>query len=410
MKKLLIIGYTFPEPSTTAAGKRMMQLIDFFLSENYDITFTSSAAISDKSVDFISLKISTKEIKLNDSSFDVFVKELNPDIVLFDRFLTEEKFGWRVAENCPKSLRILDTEDLHFLRKAREKAYKADASFENLNLYTDIAKRELASIFRSDLSLIISEYEMEELLEKTFKISGDILHYLPFMVDKPDEKELKALPPFEERNHFITVGNFQHAPNLEAVIYLKKKIWPLIRKKLPEAQIHVYGAYAPTEINVMNDEAEGFLIKGWAENITEVLKKAKVCLAPLQFGAGLKGKLFDAMTTGTPAVTTTIGAEGICGDLPFGGFVADEMEKFVDASVLLYTNKNEWQTAQQNGFDILDKRFNKVEFESKFRKKLDKIADDINLHRNNNFIGQILQHQSLNATKYLSKWIEEKNN
>lgn len=405
MKKLLIIGYTFPEPNTTAAGKRMMQLIDFFKSKNYDITFSSTAAISDKSVDLTSLGISTKEIKLNDSSFDVYIKELNPDIVLFDRFLTEEQFGWRVAENCPKSLRMLDTEDLHFLRKAREKAY---TSFENLNLHTDIAKREIASILRSDLSLIISEFEVK-LLENTFKISSDIFHYLPFIVEIPNEEEVKALPSFEDRNHFVTVGNFQHAPNLDAVVYLKKKIWPLIRKKLPEAQIHVYGAYAPTEITLMNNDAEGFLIKGWAENITEVLKKAKVCLAPLQFGAGLKGKLFDAMTTGTPAVTTTIGAEGICGDLPFGGFIEDSIEKFVDASVLLYTNKNDWQTTQQYGFNILEKQFNNNELKNEFSKRLEETLTNIDVHRQSNFIGQILQHQSLNATKYLSKWIEEKN-
>lgn len=408
MKNLLIIGFTFPEPSTTAAGVRMMQLIDFFLSKCYKITFASTASKSDKSIDFTSLEISTKEIKLNDSSFDVYIKELKPDIVLFDRFLTEEQFGWRVAENCQNSIRILDTEDLHFLRKTREKAYKTETSFENINLFTEVAKRELASILRSDLSLIISEYEMK-LLEKTFKVPGDILHYLPFTVNKLGVKETDRLPAFEKRNHFIAMGNFLHAPNLDSVTLLKTKIWPLIKKQLPKAQIHVYGAYAPVKISVMNNETEGFFIKGWTKNITEVLKNAKVCLAPLQFGAGLKGKLFDAMKSGTPAVTTSIGAEGINGSLPFSGFIEDSIEKFVEASVLLHTNKNEWKIAQQNGFDILNKRFNSEEIKNKFSDKLGLIIKNIKDHRQANFIGQILQHQSLQATKYLSKWIEEKN-
>lgn len=229
------------------------------------------------------------------------------------------------------------------------------------------------------------------------------------MFDKPKEEELKTLSSFEERNHFITVGNFQHAPNLDAVIYLKKKIWPLIRKQLPEAQIHIYGAYVPTEVATMNDEKEGFLIKGWVENITEVLKNSRVCLAPLQFGAGLKGKLFDSMKSGTPSVTTSIGAEGINGNLPFGGFIEDSIKKFVKASVLLYTKKDEWQTAQQSGFNILNKRFNSEEIKNKFGDKLGVIFKNIEDHRQSNFIGQILQHQSLQATKYLSKWIEEKN-
>src|SRR5690606_37474589 len=113
--------------------------------------------------------ISVKNIQLNDASFDEFIKELNPEIVLFDRYISEEQFGWRVSENCPDVLKILDTEDLHFLRKAREEAVKKEIPVYEANLFSETAKRELASILRCDLSLIISEYEME-LLQNTFHI------------------------------------------------------------------------------------------------------------------------------------------------------------------------------------------------------------------------------------------------
>jgi len=125
MKNLLIIGFVWPEPNSTAAGSRMLQLIELFQKNGYAVTLVCAASKSDKSFDLDTLNIQTFDIQLNDSSFDVLVKEMNPDIVMFDRFLTEEQFGWRVAENCPEAIRILDTEDLHFLRSARQIAYQS---------------------------------------------------------------------------------------------------------------------------------------------------------------------------------------------------------------------------------------------------------------------------------------------
>ena len=89
----------------------MLQLIAQFLERDYKITFASPAQKNEKAIDLISLGINEVAIELNNASFDVFVKELNPTIVLFDRFMMEEQFGWRVAENCPQAIRILDTED-----------------------------------------------------------------------------------------------------------------------------------------------------------------------------------------------------------------------------------------------------------------------------------------------------------
>jgi spore coat polysaccharide biosynthesis predicted glycosyltransferase SpsG len=122
MKNLVIIGKVFPEPNSTAAGSRMLQLMDLFLTQNYQITFLSTASISENSFDLNSKNIQFQNIVLNDNSFDDLIKKLNPEIVIFDRFTTEEQFGWRVSEQVPNAVKILDTEDLHFLRNAREKA------------------------------------------------------------------------------------------------------------------------------------------------------------------------------------------------------------------------------------------------------------------------------------------------
>ena len=408
MKQLLIIGFVWPEPTSSAAGSRMMQVIDAFLLDNYKITFVTTATRTEKAFPLENLGIETHSIQLNDSSFDDFIKQLKPDMVLFDRFLTEEQFGWRVAENCPNALRIIDTEDLHGLRKGRQLALKDNHVFDKSYLFNDTAKREIASIYRCDLSLIISEAEID-ILKNDFKVPDSLLHYLPFMLDEITSETIEDLPKFNNRKHFITIGNFLHEPNYNAVLYLKETIWPLIRKQLPKAELQVYGAYESQKVTQLHTEKEGFLIKGFAENVHEVMQQAKVCLAPLRFGAGLKGKLIDAMKNGTPCMMTTIAAEGMFGDFESNGFIEDNPKAFAENAIELYNDESLWKNKQKQGFNTVNKRFQKADFQSKFVETVKKLQNKLESHRQNNFIGHMLQHQSMQSTKYMSKWIEEKN-
>ena len=407
-KHLLIVGFVWPEPKSSAAGSRMLQLIDVFLSNDYQITFASACAKTNNAFDLSSLGIRQVNIELNSSSFDVFVKDLNPDIVIFDRFMVEEQFGWRVQEQCPNALRILDTEDLHCLRKGREQALKDQAVFDKSYLFNDTAKREIASIYRSDLSLVISEEEIE-ILKNQFKVSDHLLCYLPFLTVVVSMESKKNLPKFKEREHFITIGNFLHAPNYDAVLFLKQNIWPLIRQKLPKTQLHVYGAYASEKVTQLNNIKDGFIIKGFADDVESVMQHAKVCLAPLRFGAGLKGKLIDAMTNGTPCVMTSIAAEGMFGNFEPNGFIADDESEFANKAIELYTNKIYWNGNQKNGFKLIDARFDKNLFVSDFMYKITAIHNNLKVHRLDNFTGQMLQHHTAQSTKFMSKWIEEKN-
>ncbi|MFZ3273183.1 MAG: glycosyltransferase family 4 protein [Lutibacter sp.] len=408
MKNLLIIGLVWPEPTSTAAGSRMLQLISLFQKNGFTITFVCAASKTTNSFDLGKINIQTFDILLNDSSFDSLIKKINPVFVLFDRFLTEEQFGWRIAENCPEAIRILDAEDLHFLRNARQVAYQNSTAFSLSDLLSEMAKREIASIYRCDLTLIISKYEMK-LLKKTFKIDKSLLLYLPFLLNKMNLETLRSYPSFQNRNHFISIGNFKHEPNWNSVQYLKTDIWPLIRKKLPEAELHIYGAYATKKVLQLHNKKEGFIIKGWAETVEDVFTNARVCLAPLQFGAGLKGKLIDAMNFGTPSVTTRIGAEAMHHKLPWNGFVEDIPSEFALKAVELYSNQKIWEDAQQNGVEIINTCYSKEKYEKKLLNKIENMQKNIVAHRLQNFIGSLLVHHTLQSTKYMSKWIEEKN-
>ncbi|MFV8339997.1 glycosyltransferase [Flavobacterium sp. LB3P21] len=409
VQKLLIIGFVWPEPNSSAAGGRMLQLISLFKAQGFSITFASPAQNSDFMVDLGEYEVDKKSIELNNSSFDIFIKELNPSLVLFDRFMMEEQFGWRVAENCPDALRILDTEDLHCLRLARQKAFKENRSFSTTDLFVEeVAKREIASVLRCDLSLMISEFEME-LLESAFKIDISLLYYLPFLLEPIDDAEIEELPSFENRKDFVFIGNFLHEPNWNAVQYLKVIIWPLIKKRQPEAVLNVYGAYPSQKVLQLHNKKEGFLIMGRAIDAQEVVREARVVLAPLRFGAGIKGKLLEAMQCGTPSVTTSIGSESMHGELPWNGFITNDITDFADRAVQLYQDKIIWSKAQQNGIAIINQRYSKGLFEIDFRTKIEILQSNLEQHRLNNFMGAMLQHHTLKSTKYMSRWIEEKN-
>ncbi|MBT8243947.1 glycosyltransferase family 4 protein [Winogradskyella sp.] len=406
MKKLLIIGFVLPEPKSSAAGSRMLQLIELFKKHEFDTTFVTSANDSDKAFDLSLIGVKAESIALNDTSFDAYVKKLNPDVVLFDRFMTEEQFGWRVAEQCPNALRLLDTEDFHGLRKGREAALKKNESFDIKHLQNDTTKREIASMYRCDLSLIISEAEID-ILTQQLKVDDNLLHYLPFLQEPTSE--IESLPKFEERQHFITIGNFLHSPNYDAVVYLKTEIWPLIKEQLPKAEMHIYGAYESQKVSQLHNENDGFLIKGFAEDVNKVMQTARVCLAPLRFGAGLKGKLIDAMQNATPCVVSTIAAEGMFGATAPNGFVEDLPASFAEQAVSLYNDETLWKSKQDRGFTTLRQRFDIYQFASKFETKIQYLSQNIKKHRQQNFIGQVLMHHSLQSTKYMSKWIEAKN-
>jgi glycosyltransferase involved in cell wall biosynthesis len=405
IKTVLVIGYVWPEPHSSAAGCHMLSLLRTFRQQDWRVIFATPAQETDHMVDLSLESIESQKITLNDSAFDEWLKQINPDLVMFDRFLMEEQFGWRVTKHCPQALKLLDTEDLQFLRYARHQALKDNVKLNKNYLLSERAKREVAAIFRSDLSLIISDYETH-LLQETFSVDASLLHHLPFLLDL--SKLPDSFKAFEERQHFITIGNFRHEPNWDSVLYLQK-IWPEIRKQLPDAELHIYGAYPPKKATQLNNPKTGFLIKGWAEDAFEVLANARVCLAPLRFGAGIKGKLIDAMQVGTPSVTTDIGCEGMHGELAWPGLVANTSQAIAEAAVNLYQNKSLWLNSQQACVPLLQESYDSKKLSTQLIEKIIATKNNLSEHRLNNFTGAMLNHHSMRSTEYMAKWIEAKN-
>lgn len=421
-KKLLCISTNWPEANATAAGVRMHELLAIFISQEFEIIFAATSKHLEGANTLKEKGITTQQILVNDPSFDLLLEETAPDVVLFDRFISEEQFGWRVRDILPNALTILDTEDLHCLRALREekttsyiKKHK-DTPYSIFDEATDLdelnsrglTKRELASIFRCDLNLVVSSFEMTVLVDH-FKIPSHLCLLLPITYPKQHLQAHRASADYHKRSGYFFIGNGIHKPNIDAIKCLYFSIWPLIRKQHKLAEISVYGAYLSQQIQELHKPNIGFHIIGEVKDVKTPFTKHRVNLVPLRFGAGIKGKILEGFVYGCPHITTSIGKEGMDYNGNWPGKVAHKSAEFAQMAVALYQDKVQWQTLKSEGYELIDQSFERSVYEIKFLECLTQISNSLAEHRGKNFIGMLLQEQQFQASKYMSLWITEKN-
>lgn len=380
----------------------MLALLTLLRSRGYQVTFMTSASDSVHKADLSTLNIDVIPVSLNCSSFNRQLASCQPDIVIFDRYMSEEQFSWRVRETCPGALRVLNTEDLHSLRQARHEAVKSGLDAQHALLNTPLAHREIASILRSDLTLVVSDTERHFLVNEFGVPAAQVYrHPLPL----PDIR--KTSVSWQAREDFVCIGNFRHAPNWDAVVHLKQHIWPQLRKKISDARLLICGAYPPKKATQLHAPDEGFIVEGWVEDAACTLANARVLLAPLRFGAGVKGKLLLAMKTGTPSVTTPIGAEGL-NRTDWPGAVTDSDADFIAEAATLYVDKNAWLRAQNAGSACLQ-AYRPADADDQLLAQLESLVSQLPEHRQTLYLQGVLWHHTLASTRYMSQWIEAKN-
>jgi glycosyltransferase involved in cell wall biosynthesis len=415
--RLLMIGYVWPETNASAAGLRDWALLEQFRAAGFEVHYASPAKENAFSAKLQAMGVPIFSCEANDPKFDEFIGKLQPSVVLFDRFVIEEQFGWRVEESCPDAIRVLDTQDLHFLRRAREAALREGWALERIQeaseeMILKFAKedllRELSAIYRSDLTLVISSFEMKLLLQR-YKIPQELL-LLQRLSYSP--KSFDEYPAFDIRKNFVSIGNFRHPPNVDAILWLTREIWPEIRNRLPNAEIHLYGAYPSREMMALSNSKTGIIVKGPVENQYETLGRYRVLLAPLRFGAGIKGKIADAWSVGTAVVTTPIGAEGMVdlngSDGNWPGEIADHPVSFASSAADLYTRESLWEEHRQLGAATLARSYSPAANARVLIAALENARVNRDEFRKQNLIGAMLRHNLHRSTKYFSRWIELK--
>ncbi len=387
-----------------------MHWVRLFLGMGYQVTLISPAR--EKNADdwgTVDLPEGVDSIilPLNRESIREDLIQLDPEIVMFDRFYLEEQYGHMVFQACPRALVLMETQDLHFVRRARDEWKEQFLSMTSLpqDFYrTESALRETSAILRVDHSFVVSSFE-EQLLREQFGIGSEKVKWVPFFYERPIAVKESRLP-FHEKKDFCWIGNFRHDPNLDGLRWFRKEIWPLIRAQLPDAKIRIYGAYPPKEVMEWNHSRDGFEVKGSALTLEEVFEEARVNVAPLRFGAGVKGKIMEGFRFGVPCVSTRMGTEGLFGQFP--GVEADSPMDFANACVRLHENETDWK---KFSLMALEKMMEVCAASSRVP-ELQQLIRDLLVRKQSgdlpDWIARVLRFEGNQSRLYFARWIEEK--
>jgi glycosyltransferase involved in cell wall biosynthesis len=415
----LIFSTVWPEPRSSAAGVRQMQWIRLLLRDFEKVTVVSPAKVKGERDGCAQPPVQGLEfcpMPLNRWDQVGALRELAPELVMFDRFILEEQFGPMVYEALPEALCLLETQDLHFIRRAREaqrdtawNVALGAASRRDFPL-TETALRELAAIERVDHAFVVSSFEGSVLTEN-FGLGPEVHSWEPFFYDPAVLPDAGA--EFEDRAGFVWIGNFRHAPNADALRWIRREIWPGIRERLPRAEFRIFGAYPSAEFMDWNRHSDsGIRVVGQVEELDQVFSGARVNLAPLRFGAGVKGKILEGFRRGVPVVTTAIGAEGLfppeeeAGCFP--GAIAGSVDEIIRESVQFHEAQDRWLEASRTGRDLMERFYDFEKREEGIRERIRSWLEARRAGRLPRWRSRVMRHGLQNGQKYFSKWIEEK--
>ncbi|KAL4430412.1 hypothetical protein ABPG74_013262 [Tetrahymena malaccensis] len=492
--KVAVFSLLWPKNNFSAACVRTFGYVLCQLKENQETLFISPSKKTKQQISDIQMFSNVKIYEADYNNFEsmdiLLSKQLNfvPDIAIFDTFVCEEKFSHYIHTKFPNCMKVLDLQDIHSLRHKRQQIVEdmddnlkqkmiqngdqkeLDPEIERNMMKTvlqegfpsgsesDEFNREMASMLRSDLVITCSDYEYFR-LKNHLNIHNTEL--LTFFHETPslqiDEKEMN----FQKKKNFVWIGNQSHFPNADSLKYIINYIWPKIHERLPDAQLHIYGSNFKQEFSNLDKLNINIFSRGVMPSL-ERLAKYRVMLAPLRYGAGIKGKIVDSWLYKVPVVTSPIGAEGLYYDtayesiytdidqgqytykdmmakinseqkynqqkmesfysysnldfanqpdhLKFGGkFWNFTVDDYVKSSIELYTNEEEWKKSVIAGNEICNRRMgftrNNLVYLIKFNEYLMNLRD--NRKRNNLY--NLTWSETLRSTQNFAKYINEKN-
>jgi glycosyltransferase involved in cell wall biosynthesis len=160
---------------------------------------------------------------------------------------------------------------------------------------------------------------------------------------------------FASRRDILFIGSYRHLPNVDAVHFFVSDIWPLIRQRLPDAAFLILGSDPPPDILAL--KGDGIDVSGYVEDLAPYFNRCRLSVAPLRFGAGIKGKIVTSLSFGVPCVATQIAAEGMGLTNGRETLIAESPQAFADAVVRLYADESAWQSLSDNGLEFVERNF-----------------------------------------------------
>lgn len=266
------------------------------------------------------------------------------DLAFLFRPLVVERNIKAIRQYCPNAKILYYTHDLHFLRMSREAKLYQDSAKQKLA--DEMRFRELDALKSVDAGILVSEQELGKVKEYLTDEKAK-LYTLPLILSVPGTSK-----SFTERQDIVFVGGYQHTPNIDAVKYFVTEIMPFIRELLPEVRFFAVGSNPPEEIKAL--ASDDVIITGFIDDLYSFLDKVRVSVAPLRYGAGIKGKIGTALAGGLPVVATTLATEGMKMTNEDNILIVDSPELFAEAIATLYHDEKLWNKISQNGLKFAE--------------------------------------------------------
>jgi glycosyltransferase involved in cell wall biosynthesis len=346
-RRVLVIDHCTPTPNQDAGSVTAFNLLLLLREMEFQVTFIPEDNFLYMPEYTTALQRAGVEVLYAPyvTTVDQHLKEYGQryDLAFLFRPGVVERHLKSIRKLCPQAKVLFHSVDLHFLRMSREAELQLDKAKQKAA--DEMKQRELAAIRAVDASIVHSTAELEILRPL---LPDAKLHVFPLILDINGTSQT-----FVERRDIVFIGGYQHTPNVDAVQYFVAEIVPLLRKQLPGVRFYAVGSKPPAEIQAL--ESEDIIITGFVEDLTPLLDKMRISVAPLRYGAGIKGKIGTAMAVGLPVVATSLAAEGMSLKDGENICVADGAEALADAIIKIYQDESLWNHISQNGLAFAEK-------------------------------------------------------
>ncbi|MBM4329738.1 MAG: glycosyltransferase [Deltaproteobacteria bacterium] len=350
-ESILVIDPFLPMYDRASGSLRLFHILKSLLRMGYHVTFIARDSLHTEQYLPILREHGIESYAGDQSAFDAIgvniiapyldleaiLKERGYQAVILDFWNLAEYYLPLVRKYSSSSKVIIDSVDIHFLREIREAELKNDEKLKRKALQN--REREIAIYRKADRVWVVTPDDKKAIEGFMGNAPIDII---PNVHEKIDQEKT-----FEETADLLFVGNFNHKPNIDAAQFLCRGIFPAIQKELKDVKLFLVGNNPPESVKAL--ASEHIIVTGYVPDLSPYLSKARISLSPLRYGAGMKGKIGEALSWGLPVVTSSIGAEGM--GLVDGRdvLISDEPEQFAAQVARLYRDKEMWNRLSANG-------------------------------------------------------------
>jgi GT2 family glycosyltransferase/glycosyltransferase involved in cell wall biosynthesis len=352
--RILIIDATIPTPDQDAGSVTVWYFLKILKELGYQVTFIPEN-LHDLSpytemVQGLGVECLYRPYVNN---IEQYIEENGHkfDTVMLYRVNVGGRFFETVRKFASNAKIIFDTVDLHFLREERQAKMEKDKekSAEMLANSYQTRERELHLLRNSDISIVLSEYE-KSMLSRDWDIQNTFV--IPIVLEVPGLKN-----SYENRKDIAFIGGYQHTPNVDAVFYFVENIWPKVKENIKGVKFYIIGSKPTAEILALPDTDEDIIVTGFIESLDPYLDNLRLTLAPLRYGAGIKGKIGSSLSYGVPCIATKVAAEGMGLTDRKNILMSADENSFVYNLTMAYNDRAIWDGLSEEGLKFVDEQY-----------------------------------------------------